>query len=40
MAHSLMECIEAANVSSPLPPLPDKENIEKVLVQMPGDLYV
>jgi hypothetical protein len=38
-AHSLMDRIEAAYESSPLPDLPDKENIERVLVQMRSALY-
>jgi uncharacterized protein len=37
--HSLMEHIEAAYENSPLPALPNKQNIETVLVQMREELY-
>jgi len=39
MAHSLMDSIETAYENSPLPALPDKENIERILVQMREELY-
>jgi hypothetical protein len=39
MAHSLMERIETAYSASPLPPFPDQEKIELVLVQMREQLY-
>jgi hypothetical protein len=39
MAHSLMERIESAYENSQLPALPDKENIEGILVQMRSALY-
>jgi nitrogen fixation-related uncharacterized protein len=39
MAHSLMDRIETAYENSSLPSLPDKENIEGILVQMREELY-
>lgn len=39
MAHSLMERIETAYDISRLPPFPDQEKIELVLVQMREELY-